>query len=365
MATDSKKKIPRAHLLKGDDEYRKQRALRELLDSLVAPDFADFDLEQLEGDTATCQRVMAGVNVPPFSSDQRVVLVKYANKMNRDEQKKLSEKLASIPDSACLIMVNPAPEKDRGKPKKGSEIIGELSRAIRKIGQVKEFGGERGSKATELSVPFIKQCFAAAGKTIDGRTVEMFRRRIGNDFAVINTESMKVINYSGNADKITPEMIEHVTSETPEEKIFKTVDAIGTRNAGTAVQNLQELFDAGNDPRADAPSALSNIARHFRLVWQMKLLQEAGIRGVSKDSIPENVKQMLPKDPSIIDVLSRQAWQEAKYAQQARAFTYDMLVDAFTAIEEADLRLKAIIPGPDDPQAILELLVMRLCSQKH
>jgi len=365
MATGTSKKISRAHLLKGDDEYRKQLALRELLDKLVSPDFADFDLEQIEGDTATCQRVMAGLNVPPFSSGQRVVLVKYANKMNPAEQKLLAGKLASIPDTACLIMVNPAPERDRGRPKKGSEIIGDLSRAIRKVGEVKEFGGEKGAKAAELSVPFIKQCFADAGKTIDARTVELFRRRIGNDFALIKTESTKVIDYSGQADKITPQMVEHVTSETPEEKIFKTVDAVGSRETASAIRNLHELFQSGADPRTEAPSALSNIARHFRLVWQMRFLQESGVRGVSRQNIPDSIKDALPRDPNIIDVLARQSWQEAKYAQQARAFTYDMLADAFAAIEEADLRLKAIIPGPDDPQAILELLIMRLCSRRR
>jgi len=364
MASENKK-TPTAYLLKGDDEYRKQAGLRELLDVLVSPDFVDFDLEQVEGDTATCQRVMAGVNIPPFSSGQRVVLVKYANKMSRDEQKKLADRLSSIPSSACLVMVNPAPEKDRGKPKKGSEVIGDLSRAIRKVGQVREFGGERGSRASELAVPFIKQCLAAAGKTMDGSTLELFRRRVGNDFAVIDTEIRKVIDYSGQTDRITAEMVENVTSETPEEKIFKTVDAIGARNAGAAVRNLKELFDCGNDPRADAPSALSSIARSFRLVWQMKALQEAGVRSVTRGAIPDNVKEMLPKDPNILDVLARQSWQEAKLAQQARAFSYDMLVDAFAAIEEADLRLKAIVPGPDDPQAILELLILRLCSQRR
>ena len=127
---------PKAYLLKGEDEYLKQEELDKLLQSLVSPDFADFDLEHLEGDAATADRVMSGLHVPPFSSAQRVVLVRHANKMNEEEQKKLASQLAKAPDSGCLILVNPAVEKRDGKTPKGSEVIGDISRAVRKIGKV-------------------------------------------------------------------------------------------------------------------------------------------------------------------------------------------------------------------------------------
>ena len=168
MATKGKRtETPRAYLLRGDDDFRKARELENLIKLLVADDFIDFDLEHLEGDTATSDRVMAGLNVPPFGSGRRVVLVKYANKMEPPEQEKLASRLETIPQSGCLILVNPATEKTDGRPKKGSEVIGDLSKAVRKVGEVREFGGERGKERTAQATDFAKTLFATAGKKID------------------------------------------------------------------------------------------------------------------------------------------------------------------------------------------------------
>src|ERR1035438_8772323 len=112
MNAEAKKKTQcRAYLLKGDDELKKHQSLEEILKPLISPDFADFDLEEMEGDSASSDRVISGLNVPPFGSSQRVVLVRYANKMPEEEQQKLATKLPSAPASGCLIMVNPAAEK--------------------------------------------------------------------------------------------------------------------------------------------------------------------------------------------------------------------------------------------------------------
>ena len=160
MSARSKDELDkRAYLLKGEDEFRKRQELDKLIGSIVAPDFADFDLEELDGISASADRVMAGLNVPPFSSRQRVVLVKFANRMNEAEQKKLASALPSAPATGCLVMVNPAPEKAEGKIKKGSEVIGELSRAIRKVGEVRSLSAARADSAKA----FAKSVLVKAG----------------------------------------------------------------------------------------------------------------------------------------------------------------------------------------------------------
>ena len=57
-------------------------------------------------------------------------------------------------------------------------------------------------------------------------------QRVGLDFAVIDTEARKLIDYSGDSEQITSADVSLVTSETPEEKVFKMVDAVAARNAG-------------------------------------------------------------------------------------------------------------------------------------
>lgn len=354
-------KIVKAYLFRGDDDYRKQQELAKLLQSLVVADFADFDLEQMEGDSATADRVITGLNVPAFSQGRRVVLVKHANKMPAEEQQKLASHLGKTPDSNCLVLVNPAAEKSEGRVKKGSEVVGELSRAVRKVGEVKEFGRMRANEAEA----FARSMFAQAGKKIDAGAVKAFVQRVGTDSSVIVSEGQKLIDYAGDSDRISAQDIVTVTSETPEEKIFKLVDAIGARNQAGALKLLDELFETGDDPNADAPRTLATIARQFRLIWQARLLAEAGVRGFDKASVPADVKAMLPSDPNILDLVARQYWQRGRLNAQASAFTRTELARCFEVIARADKALKGIEGGIEDPQAVMELLVLELARNRR
>lgn len=362
-ARAAKSQSPKAYLLKGDDEFTKARELESLLKTLVSNDFADFDLEQMEGDTATSDRVMAGLNVPPFGSTKRVVLVRYANKMDPAEQEKLASRLERVPESGCLVLVNPAAEKVDGKPRKGSEVIGDLSRAVRKVGEVRELGGGTSKEKTERARPFAQGLFTTAGKKIDAQTLSLFIQRVGVDFAVLATEAQKLIDYSGDQSRITADDVTAVTSETPDEKIFKLIDAVAAKSKAAALKYLDELFESGTTPDADAPKTLSNLARQFRLLWQAKLLTEAGVRSFDKASVPDSVKSKLPSEPSIVDVVTRQRWQQDRLVKQARPFTRNELARCFQAVARADAMLKGAEGDIDDPKLVMELLVIELASK--
>ncbi len=241
-------------------------------------------------------------------------------------------------------------------------MIGDLSRAVRKVGEVREFGGLRAKEAAPLAREFAKTRFATAGKKIDSRTMELFLQRVGLDFAVIATESQKLIDYAGNDAEITPDSVTRVTSETPEEKVFKMVDAVAARNQGAALRFLDEIFEAGDDARGDAPRALSMISRQFRFIWQMKMLQEAGVRNLSKSALPEEIKAALPSDSNVIDLIARQNWQRDRLIGQAKGFSQAHLARCFAAIARADSMLKGIEGDIDDPRLVMELLVTELAK---
>ena len=359
-AAPKTKDDPKAYLIAGDDDFRKNRELESLLAELVAPDFADFDLEHIDGDAATADRVMAGLGIPPFSSPRRVVLVKYANKMNEDEQKKLASRLDRAPASGCLVMISPAPEKVDGRARKGSEVIGDLSKAIRKVGKVIRVGGEKGREQSENTRKFAQSLFDQAGTSIDSRALAAFIQRVGSDFSIMSTEARKLIDYSGDAGKITAQDVAQVTSETPEEKVFKMVDAIGAKRPADAMKLLDELFETGDKPENDSPKILANIARQFRLIWQMKLLLSAGVRVFTKDAVPENVRALLPSNPNIIDLLTRQSWQGDRLKAAAGRWSREDVGRCLRSIAATDAMLKGIEGDMDDARMAMELLVLDL-----
>jgi len=348
---------PKAYLIAGDDDFRKQRELDDLLAKLVAPDFADFDLEQLEGDSATADRIMAGLGIPPFSSPKRVVLVRYANKLGEDEQRKLAGRLEAVPDSGCLVLISPAPEKVDGKPRKGSEVIGDLSKAVRKVGKVIRVEEKKGREGTADARQFAQSLFANAAKKIDSSAIGAFVQRVGMDYSVLSTEAQKLIDYSGDSNTITQDDIAKVCSETAEEKVFKMVDAIAAKKPDEAMRFLDELFETGDRPDSDAPKTLGNIARLFRLIWQAKILISGGVRVFRKDSVPADLRALLPSTPTVFSLAE---WQQDRLKTQAQRFTREQLVRSIEAIAVADAALKGIEGDIDDPRMIMELLVLQL-----
>lgn len=351
---------PRAYLLRGDDDFQKNKYMEDLVKKLVSPDFSDFDLEPMEGNTTTSDRVMAGLGVPPFGNGKRTVLVRYANKMDTQEQEKLAERLGKIPASSCLILVNPAAEKTDGKPKKGSEVVGALSRAVRKVGTVQEFGGGTGREKSMRAREFAQSLFKNAGKRLDSQAMTLFLQRSGSDFSIINSEARKLIDYSGDSQTISVRDVSAVTSETPEEKIFKLIDAVAAKSQSKALQFLAELFEAGDNPDGDAPKTLAVLARQFRLIWQAKMLQEAGVHTFSKSMVPDHLKAQLPSDPNLLDLVARQNWQGERLSQQARRFKRQDLMRCFAAIAKADLMLKGIEGNIEDSRMVMELLVIEI-----
>lgn len=355
-------KQTRAYLLTGDDDFSKQRKLEALLAELIDPDFADFDLERMEGDTAAADRIMAGLGIPPFSSPRRVVLVKYANRMDESEQKKLASLLPQTPNAGCLILVTPAAEIKDGKPRKGSEVVADVSRVIRKIGEVIKTGQEKGAAKTTAARQFAQSLFSDAGKKIDPRALSDFLQRVGSDHLLLASEAAKLINYAGDSTAIKPSDVAFVTSETPEEKVFKMVDAVGAHKPAEAMRYLNELFDAGDQSAADAPKVLANLARTFRLMWQYKMLSGRGVRNFNKGSVPAELQALLPSNPNLLDVLSRQAWQERRIHSSASRLSQEQLIRGFDAIARADAMLKGIEGGIQEPRMIMELLVLELAK---
>ena len=352
---------PRAYLFRGDDDYAKQRELDALLASLVAPDLADFDLERLEGDSATAERVMTGVSIVPFGSPQRVVLVRYANKMDEQEQEKLASRLEQIPASGCLVLAVPAAEKASGRPRRGSEVIGGLSKAVRKVGQVREIGRMKSGEA----IGFARSLIAKAGKKIDSAAASALVARVGTDSSIIASEVQKLIDYTGDSPGISEADVALVTSETPEEKIWKLVDAIGARRPPEALRLLGELFDAGDDPKGDAPRTLAMIARQFRLIWQAKMLLSSGVKNLARADVGQDLQSALPSDGNIVDLVARQPWQAGRLANHARAFSRQDLARAFECIGRTDMTIKQAIEGPEDPRLLMELLIISLARRRE
>jgi hypothetical protein len=104
------------------------------------------------------------------------------------------------------------------------------------------------------------------------------------------------------------------------------------------------------------------LARQIRLVTQFRYLGEKRYAGRGAAPIPPEVSALFPSDGAA-GMLSnpRMSWMADKYVAQARNFTGLELAERLEKLLQADLMLKGSLPGGENPQAVLQRLVVELC----
>ena len=189
---------------------------------------------------------------------------------------------------------------------------------------------------------FVALRAQAMGVKIAPEAVRLLASRIGPDSAVLERELEKLSTAALENGVITVAMVTACTPSSAEHTVFELTDAVGVRDAGKALAAMSALIESG-EPVFMLPPM---IARQLRLVWQVKAQADktdgAALKDPSASKLPD--------------------WQRGKLERQARAFAWPALESGMTALYELDLALKAIDEAGEDPRALVESLVLRLCS---
>lgn len=361
MPPTTKPSAARVYLLQGQDDRLKRRALEELLDRLVDPAGRDFDLEQLDADSAAAEEILAALASLPLFSDRRVVLLQNAGRLrhprHRGTQERLAAAIPTLGDTVCLILVAWAEAEDDSRRK---SVVGEkLEAAIKKAGgEIMNFAPPR---KPEEAVPFIVQEARELGKTIPQPVAVLLARRVGQDLDLLAHEVEKLAAYAGERPTITREDVELLSPRAPDDNVFAWMDAVMAGKRDVALRRLDDLLESGEAPL----KLLAQLAGRLREVWQAKYLLESRIPlNTDPATLPEPVLATLPKENSVLVRVKRQPWAARQLAEDARAFSWPRLRRALPRLAETDAGIKGWEGGVSEPRLALELLVVSLCERQ-
>ena len=179
LAEDIRKhEFRRVYLLYGSESYLRVQFRCRLRDAMADPK-----------DT---------MNVTMFSG-------KSINEFFKSQHKELTEYIARIPETTCLIFEEEAVDTKNA-----------LFKAVSDHGL-----------AAQLSFPddtslrqWLLGMFSTAGKKIRGSNLEYFISLVTPDMNALQTEAEKLISYTGTADEITKADIDDICSVNIENKVF-------------------------------------------------------------------------------------------------------------------------------------------------
>lgn len=364
------------------DSYLQTRVIQALLAWSVDESARDFNLDQLDGESAKIPEILAACGNLPFLSDRRAVIVRRAEKiegLGKSEDgapkgkkagpspaKRLTEGLEGLPPTTVLILARTPETPEYGaRPGTTRVINAALDKEIERLGLAIDCTVD--ARNTGMATSIVEAEAATRKIPLARNASAHLVERCGNDIALLLSELDKCSLRAGEGQPVTPAIIDEMTRRAPHETVFDLTDAIGERRAPRALTLLRELVGSGEPPEL----LLSLLVRHLRQLLQARAFMDANLPldGSLLKRLPPQLAAQLPKDgrDNLAVLLQSQNWLGRRLAAQARNFTTPQLQAALEAALDVDLTFKGIegdggFEPKKMPEAALELFVVKLCS---
>lgn len=371
-ATCDTERISRVYLYTGESDIRRRDAVEALISGLVDPASEGFDLERVDGDETPASTILASVATAPFMSERKVVVVERADRLSQDDQEKIASFLPRLPSLSCLILLagedaasrskqpqsktqdkEEESEEDPAEKKQRKGLSQALQKAVKAHGTVVTFAKMKSDALGQAAASLARKL----GKKLDPRAAAILSRSVEGNAVLLEREIEKLAAYVGESDEITSRDVEAVASRSAEDRVFALIDAIGGKKSGEAMGLLDETLAASPKPENEVHRILALMARHFRLLYQLRFLREAGVRQMGM--VPEEIEQLLPNESS---VLSLADWQRNKLFAQVGYFSTSQLRRCLQGVLECELATKGLGAETASNRLSFEMLLVKLCS---
>jgi len=179
------------HLLWGDDEAARNRAVESLLEQLVEPAWATINVARLDGnDAAQAARALEEARTPPFGGGARVVVLQrspFTTACGADLAAQLEASLALIGPDCHLVLCSATKPDARLR----------TTKALRQLAEEQSFVLPAIWDGEGL-VELVERTAAELGLRLQGDGAEALAEAIGSDSTRLASELEKLALYAGS-----------------------------------------------------------------------------------------------------------------------------------------------------------------------
>lgn len=338
-------------LLWGDADELKRRALAQIVDARLEPDEREFGLIRIHADETGLDGIVSELRSGSLMAPERVVVVDNITALLNLQQRALAERLTQLQPGLTVVLIEAKQVERRGW---GPSVAAALRKVVEAHGQIIACSPPR-----ERALPgWVQEECAALGKRMDRDAAELLCEMVGADVDLLLRELEKLTTYVGAREQVSAEDVRTVSTRLSQADIFAIVDAIGLKDAATALSLLEGVLPEGTSS-GEYFRFLGMIQRQLRLIWQARYLRQQGVRPGEKP--PAEVAARLPEHHNFLEATSGdKTWLAEKFTRQAALFSDGQLARALDRVYQADLAIKGKGPKLNE-RAVIELLIAELC----
>lgn len=309
-------KIRPCYVIAGPERFLALAARRQIVKAIFkdAPPTADFfqAFKHRLGEILDCLRT------PSMFAPWRLVVVDEGEKFKKKDWEGIKKYLEGRPQKETLIVFTDSSKTDFHLPSSAAVI------ECKKL-YPRQVLGWLNMEASHQKIPISRE---AASFLVDC---------VGTDLGEISQTLQKLTLFVGNQRLINLQDVEKAVARTAQKNLFDLTNAIGRRELRSALKQLDQILDQGEEPL----KTLALIARHFRLLARAQELLAAGASADIARAL--KVHPFFAKD----------------YVEQARHLPSGGWTRRFKALYACDKSLKS---SRHKPNLILEKLVRTLCA---
>lgn len=304
-------KISCLYLVCGEEKYAIDRLIAFLKNQLVDKnaEALDYYMKDCTNAELSVDDFKSLVGSPPFLSKRRMTVIRNSGWWGArapsapKEQESMKNAIANIPEYACVIFVE---DKVDNRKKQLIEAAGKCGSLV----EISYFGEEQLSK-------MITDKLGKYNIRMTGESVNSLISRTDSSMRQIDNELTKLILYCVNTKTslVDIALLDQISIPDVHASVFNIMDAIGQRNAGRALEILDDLILL----KEPIPKIRLMLARQIRHLICAKEIGDAG------------------KTASAIGVTFYRA---KNLVSQARGFTMEQLEHLYRLCFETDSMVK-------------------------
>lgn len=310
----------------GSESYLKDKILASIVKKLNVDKSNDFDFTSLYGDDTTGNEILENLEMAPFLSEYRTVIIRNFDSMNNNDKLRISEYLNNPVSTSILIIVSDKNDKRL----KSFKIINKEAVVV------------------ECKAPYdfrdIQKWLSAEIRTrqifMDQETINFFANYIEPDYLLAENELNKLILFTKGNPEISKNDIIQCVGNSRSYSIFDLQNALGDINLKKSLIVLDNLI-ANNE----SPILIINmLTSFFTTIWKVNALRDIKIsdRDIENSYLPE-IYHFFRKD----------------YLKRSRNYKIDKIHKIFDYLLETDINLKSI---DIKPNILLGNLIFKICK---
>jgi len=325
-------------VIQGDDALAKQEAVHGLIKRHCAGSPGEMNLSRLDAAAAARAEISTALGMLPLGGEKRLVVLDQALEAakGRDGQAWLEGALKALPESTVLALVVHDSQKYRGG-RMVWQAVGEghwLHQALEESGKFCRWLELPLPTARDMPGWIMVEVKRQGGEFEPGAAAEL-ARLIGSDTLLARSEVAKALSFTAGEGKVTRSVVRLLCSPSREEDVFKMLDAVGKRDARTALGMLGGLL-------RDQP---------IQYVFMM-LVRQARLLMMAKEVLAEG-----GGEPQVIAESGVHSYVAGKLMEQSRHFRMEELEGIYRQLDRMDEGAKT---GHETLEISLETLIAEL-----